>query len=59
MEKAIKKLDNDLLDFYGTLTKQGTSTIDFEQYDLQPDMQCVGGKCRKRATNFGFQVGGC
>jgi hypothetical protein len=26
---------------------------------LQPDMQCVGGKCRKRATNFGFQVGGC
>jgi len=30
MESAIQKLDNDLLNIDGTLTKQGTNTIHYE-----------------------------
>jgi hypothetical protein len=58
MESVIQQVDNDLLDFDGTLTQQGTSTVDCEQYDLQPDLQCTGGKSSKRTTNLGFQVAG-
>jgi hypothetical protein len=52
----IQQVDNDLLDFDGTFTQQGTSTTCCEQYDLQPDLQCIGGQSRKRTTDLGFQV---